>query len=117
MVSLGKKKRERELGATLRRISSFLLTVSLTLSLGDVGGGGGGRDDDGGTAGRGTTGAVLGWLETFRESKIAASKCKGSRRQGSRQETPWREAGESGEGARFGERVRVGDPLTRCQQH
>lgn len=44
--------------------------VSLTLSLGDVGGGRGGT-------------VVLGWLETFRGSKIAASKCKGSWRQGS----------------------------------
>lgn len=37
MVSLGKKKEGRKLGATLRRINSFLLMVSLTLSLRDVG--------------------------------------------------------------------------------
>lgn len=36
MVSLGKEKEERKLGATLGHINSFLLMVSLTLSLSDV---------------------------------------------------------------------------------
>lgn len=36
MVSLGKEKEERKLGATLGHINSFLLMDSLTLSLSDV---------------------------------------------------------------------------------
>lgn len=71
--------------------------------------------EGGGGAGEGR-GAVLGWPEIFRGSQIAASKCKGSRRQGSPQETPGREGGESAEGARVGEGegegVGVGDPLS-----
>lgn len=46
-------------------------------------------------------GRDLGWLETFRGSRIAASKCRGSRRQEGSRESPWTEVGESGERSRL----------------
>lgn len=82
--------------------------VPLTLSLCDVKGPG-----KGGLGGAGV--GRVAWLETFCGSKIAASKCKGSWRQASPRENPWREAGEPGEGARVGVGIGVEDLLTGCQ--
>lgn len=75
--------------------------VSLTLSLGDVGGGGG-AGGDGGARLAGN----LPWI------KNCSLEVQGELEAGKPQETPWREAGESGEGASI--RVGVGDLLTRC---
>lgn len=61
-------------------------------------------------------GSTRGCLQTFRASRIAASKCSGSRRQDRPQLSPRTEVGESGKTSGGRNRFGVGDPFMCCQQ-